>query len=103
MSEQHQSEQYWQISRVYAVLRRPEPALHHARRVLDICLRNGIGDWGLACAFEALARASAASGDGAQARHYTDQALAATENVADEEHRVLVLADLETIPGQPRY
>jgi hypothetical protein len=35
----------WQVSRVYTVLNRPEPALHHGQRVLDICLENGIGDW----------------------------------------------------------
>jgi hypothetical protein len=54
----------WQISRVYAVLRRSEPARYHAQRVLDICQDNGI---------------------------------------TDEEDRALVLADLETVPGQPRY
>jgi len=93
----------WQISRVYAVLGRAEPALHHAQRVLDICQDNDIRDWDLAFAFEALARAHAVAGDPAQARHYTDQALTAVSHIADEEDRALVLADLETIPGQPRY
>ncbi|HET9968989.1 MAG TPA: MerR family transcriptional regulator [Streptosporangiaceae bacterium] len=93
----------WQISRVYAVLGRPEPALHHARRVLDICQENGIGDWDLAFAHEALARAHAVAGDAAQARHYTDQALAAAKDIAEDAERQLVLADLETIPAQPRY
>ncbi len=93
----------WQISRVYAVLGRAEPALHHARRVLDICLENGIGDWDLAFAYEALARASAVVPDLDGARGYTDKALAAAEGIAEEEDRDLVLADLETIPGQPRY
>jgi len=37
-----------------------------------------------------------------QVREYTDQALAAAEDIAEDE-RELVLADLETIPGQPRY
>jgi DNA-binding transcriptional MerR regulator len=93
----------WLISRVYAVLGRAEPALHHARRVLDVCQENGIGDWDLAFAYEALARASAVSGNADQAREYTDQALAAAEDIAADEERDLVLADLETIPGQPRY
>ena len=93
----------WQISRVYAVLGRPEPALHHARRVLDICQENGIGDWDLAFAYEALARAHAVAGDAAQARHHTDQALAAAKDIAEDAERQLVLADLETIPHQPRY
>jgi DNA-binding transcriptional MerR regulator len=93
----------WLISRVYAVLERAEPALFHARRVLDVCQENGIGDFDLAFAYEALARASAVAGDAARAREYTDQALAAAEDVADDEDRDLVLADLETVPGQPRY
>jgi DNA-binding transcriptional MerR regulator len=93
----------WQISRVYTVLGRSEPALHHARRVLDICLENGIGDWDLAFAYEALARASSVAGDAGQARSYTDQALAAAKEIAEDGERAIVLADLETIPGQPRY
>jgi len=93
----------WQISRVYSVLGRGEPALHHARRVLELCQENGIGDWDLAFAYEALARAHAVAGDAAQARDWTDQALAAAEDIADDEDRDLVLADLETVPGQPRY
>jgi tetratricopeptide (TPR) repeat protein len=93
----------WQISRVYAVLGRAEPALHHARRVLELCQQNGIGDWDLAFAHEALARAYAVAGDAGQAREFTDRALTAAEDIADSEDRDLVLADLETIPGQPRY
>jgi tetratricopeptide (TPR) repeat protein len=93
----------WQISRVYAVLGRPEPALHHARRVLDLCQEHGIGDWDLAFGYEALARAYAIAGDIRQAREYTDKALAAAADIAGDEDRDLVLADLETIPGQPRY
>jgi DNA-binding transcriptional MerR regulator len=93
----------WQISRVYGVLGRGEPALHHARRVLDLCQENGIGDWDLAFAYEALARAHAVTGEPGRAREYTDQALAAAEDIAEDEDRDLLLADLETIPGQPRY
>lgn len=93
----------WQISRVHTVLGRAEPALHHARRVLDLCQENGIGDWDLAFAYEALARACAIAGDAGQAREYTDQALAAAEDIAEDAERELLLADLETIPGQPRY
>lgn len=93
----------WQISRVYTVLGRAEPALHHARRVLDLCQENGIRDWDLAFAYEALARACAIAGDVGQTREYTDQALAAAEDIAEDTERELLLADLETIPGQPRY
>jgi DNA-binding transcriptional MerR regulator len=93
----------WQVSRVYAVLGRGEPALHHAGRVLEICQENGYGDFDLAFAYEALARAHAVGGDATAAREYTDQALAAAEDITEADDRELVLADLETIPGQPRY
>lgn len=93
----------WQCSRVYAVLGRPEPCLHHAQRVLDLCVENGIGDFDLAFAYEALARGHAVAGDSEQARAYTEQALTAAEDIADDDDRGLVLSDLETIPGQARF
>jgi DNA-binding transcriptional MerR regulator len=93
----------WQVSRVYTVLGRGEPALHHARRVLEICRANAIGDWDLAFAYEALARASAVAGDKDQARAFTELALAAAEDIAEDEDRELVMTDLESIPGQPRF
>ena len=93
----------WQCSRVYAVLGRPEPALYHARRGLEICRAYGIGDWDLAYAYESLARAHAVAGDKDQARTWTEQALAAAEDIAQDEDRELVLTDLESIPAQPRF
>lgn len=93
----------WLCSRVHAVLQRSEPARYHAQRVLDLCRVNGIGDWDLAFAHESLARAHAVAGDSSAARAATEQALAAVEDIAEEDDRSLVLADLETIPGQPRF
>ncbi len=93
----------WQCSRVYAVLGRSEPALHHAQRYLDICTDNAIGDWDLAFAYEALARGHAVAGDIEKARAYTEQALAAAEDIADDEDRELLLTDLESIPGLARF
>ncbi|GAA1987845.1 MerR family transcriptional regulator [Kitasatospora viridis] len=93
----------WQCSRVYAVLGRAEPALHHARRGLELCQAHGTGDWDLAYAFESLARAHAVAGDREQARAWTEEALAAAEEIAQPEDRELLLSDLESIPGQPRF
>jgi len=53
----------WQIARVYTVLEREEPALYHAKLCLKITQNNNIGDFDLAFAHEALARASALAGD----------------------------------------
>lgn len=47
----------WQISRVYSVLGLGEPALHHAQHCHDICTEKKIGDFDMAFACEALARA----------------------------------------------
>jgi DNA-binding transcriptional MerR regulator len=93
----------WQCSRVYALLGRSEPCLHHAQRCLDICRENNIADWDLAFAYEALARGYAVAGDASRARECTEQALAAAEDIAEDEERELVLSDLETIPGQARF
>ena len=87
----------WQCSRVYAALRRPEPCLHHARRVLAICEEHGIGDWDLAFAHEALARAHAVAGDRSAARASLADARAAAENIADPEDRALLESDLAAI------
>ena len=71
--------------------------------MLDLCREHGIADWDLACAYEAMARSSAVAGDTAQAREYTELALAACGEVDDDEDRQQVLADLESIPNQDRF
>ena len=95
---QHAARSEWQVSRVYCVLNRPEPALHHARRVLDLCQRHGIGDWDLACAYEALARAHAIAGDYDEARRWLEQGRLACEDIAEDDDRDIIAADLDTIP-----
>lgn len=95
---EHAARSEWQISRVYCVLARPGPALHHAQRVLDICQRHHIGDWDLAFAYEALARANAVAGNTAEARRWLEQARLASEDIAEDEDRTILLGDLETIP-----
>jgi DNA-binding transcriptional MerR regulator len=87
----------WQVSRMYAVLGRGEPALWHARRCLEICEENGIGDWDLAFAFEALARASRVAGDQAGRDTYLAQARHAATQIKEDEDRQLLEADLATV------
>ncbi len=88
----------WQCSRVYAVLGRAEPALWHARRTLEIFEANGIGDWDLAFAYEALARASAVAGEVADRDRYLGLAREAATRIADDEDRRLLEADLASLP-----
>jgi hypothetical protein len=85
----------WQVSRVYAVLGRGEPALWHAQRCLDLCTEHGFVDWDLAYAHEAMARAYAVLGDAdAVARHL---AAAREVEIAEDDDRELVEKDLATI------
>ncbi len=72
-------------------------------RVLALCTENGIADWDLAFAYEAIARADAVAGRPDDARRATDQALVAAQAIEEDEDRDSLMADLETIPGQPRY
>jgi len=69
--------------------------------VLEICQHNGIGDWDLGFAYEALARAHAVAGDSEEARRYLE--LATNTEIAEEDDRELLESDLETIhvPGTP--
>jgi hypothetical protein len=87
----------WQVSRVYAVTGRAEPALHHARLCLEICEEHGIGDFDLAFAHEALARAHVVAGDGGAAAEHERLAHAAAADIAEAENRELLLADLDTL------
>jgi len=88
----------WQCSRVYATLRRPEPALFHARLALAICEENEIGDFDIAFAYEALARAHAIAGESDEAVRWLEQARKACAGVAKDEDRQVVLGDLDTVP-----
>ncbi len=87
----------WQCSRVYAVLGRSEPALWHARRCLSLCEEHGIGDFDLAFAHEAIARALRVAGDHAGADESLARAREAAASIAEEEDRELLLSDLATI------
>jgi tetratricopeptide (TPR) repeat protein len=88
----------WMISHVYAVLNQPEPALHYAQRCLQICLDNQIGDFDLAYAYEAMARALAAKGDLAEAGKYLSLAKEAGEQIKNDEDKRIFVGDFETGP-----
>lgn len=88
----------WQCSRVYAVLGRSEPALHHARRCLEIAEAHGFRDWRIASAYEALARASAIAGDRAAAEEWKAKARSALDTIEDPEDREVVEQDLARLP-----
>ena len=89
----------WQCSRMYTVLGRAEPALHHAQRCLEICesAPEALEEWDLPFAYEALARAHAVAGDAAEAQRYVARARELAAAVIDEDDRGLIESDLATI------
>lgn len=88
----------WQCARVYSVLGRAEPALHHARRCAEIAAAADVPDWLVASSHEALSRAYALAGDRAAAAAELARAREAVARVADPEDRQLVESDLAGIP-----
>jgi DNA-binding transcriptional MerR regulator len=87
----------WQCSRVYAVLGRAEPAMWHAQRCRALCEEHGIGDFDIAFAHEAIARAARVGGDRATADAALLRARELAAQIAGDEDRELVLSDLATI------
>ena len=87
----------WQVSHVYAILGREEPATFHARRCLELCKAHGIGDFSLAYAYEALARADALAGRRTDFRKHVEAARVAGDGIEEKEDREKFLADLATV------
>ncbi|MCJ2555594.1 MAG: hypothetical protein LN415_00570 [Candidatus Thermoplasmatota archaeon] len=89
----------WQISRVYSVLNKPESALHHAKKCLSICKESDIGDFDIAFAYEATARANAVAGEQAEAEKYIKLGKEAGEQIAEKGNKDYFFSELKTIPG----
>jgi hypothetical protein len=87
----------WQISRVYSVLKRSEPAIYHAKRCLEICKENNIRDFDIAFAYEAMARAHAIAGQKAKCEKYVQLAKEAGEQIEKKEDRDYFFSELKTI------
>jgi tetratricopeptide (TPR) repeat protein len=85
-----------QCARVYSALGRPEAALHHALRALELAREGGDGfeDWDLATALEVVARAHLAAGNRTEAKHYAELAESELDKVAEPEDREIIGSQL---------
>jgi hypothetical protein len=90
----------WQISHVYALLGRAEPALHHARACMRIVERHAIEGFDCGIAHEALARAYLVTGDMSSAREHARSARSIAATIEDAEDRAKLRADLATLPQE---
>lgn len=73
----------------------------NAQRCLDHCLGNGIGDWDLAFAYEALARAHRAAGNEEGHRRSLELARDAGATIEQAEDRELLERDLAELGASP--
>jgi hypothetical protein len=90
---------HWLCSHVYAVLGRPEPALHHAERCLALVqgVPEEMEDFDLPSAYEGLARAYAAAGLGDEARRFAELGRAEAAKIADAEDREHLESQLASV------
>ena len=87
----------WQVSRVYALCHRIEPCLYHAKRCLKVTLDNGLKDFDLAFAYEAMARACDLAGDADERAKYSSLAEEAGAEISEPGDREYFISELKTI------
>ncbi|HXF84345.1 MAG TPA: hypothetical protein VNK49_03070 [Anaerolineales bacterium] len=86
---------YWQVSRVYNLIKQP----HNARTygLLALKYANGLSPFLKAYAHETLARAEMLAGNRVIMRVHLEKAYELAEQIENEEEKQLLLKDLETI------
>jgi DNA-binding transcriptional MerR regulator len=87
----------WQCARVYSVLERFEPAMHHAQRCLELATENDLGAFDVGVAHEAIARAYHVTGDASKVASHVALAENEAAKITDAEDRKILLDDLESL------
>ena len=88
---------YWQVSRVYALLRQAENARVYGQLCLKASQEEGVLPFYLGYAYEALARVEMVAGNREKMADYLRQAFQVAERVSDPEEKKMLLDDLSTI------
>jgi hypothetical protein len=85
----------YMISRVCSAMKRAEPAMFHAKRCQQIVEELGVGDFDLAFAYEAMARAFATAKDSKNCKEYKKMAQKATDDIEGSEDRKICQGELD--------
>lgn len=88
---------YWQVSRVFALLRQADNARHYGELCLEASLKEGVPAYHLGTAYEALARAEQVASNWEKVEHFLAQARQVADSLADPEEKKMLLSDLATI------
>lgn len=87
----------WQISRVYSLVGLGESALYHGKQALKYCLEHQIGNFDLAFAYEAIARAYNVLGNVVERNVTIEKAIQASYDIAKQGDRTYFDSELKTI------
>jgi tetratricopeptide (TPR) repeat protein len=87
----------WQVSRIYALLGRADPARQYGQVSLQLSRDAGDFPFYQGYAFEALARAESIGRDPKKMEEYLQKALELSEKIPDPDDKEQFLADLATI------
>ncbi len=87
----------WQIARVYTLAGQAENARRYGQMCLEVSQNPDMPPFYLGYAYEALARAESLGGDRQVVKALVMEGKRLAEQVAEEEDRSLLLADLDTI------
>jgi tetratricopeptide (TPR) repeat protein len=88
---------FWQLSRIYVLLRQPENALRYGKLCLDASQEMDIEPFYLAYAHEAISRAELAAGHLEEAQAHLNAARILSDEVKDKEDRASLVKDLDAI------
>jgi DNA-binding transcriptional MerR regulator len=88
----------WQCARVYAVLGRAEPALHHGRRSLALAEEYELSPFDVGCGHEAIARAHSVAGARSDVAAHLELGYAVLDKISDGEESELLKSDLDSVP-----
>jgi len=95
-TEKNHARGEWQISRVYAALKRYASSAHHAQLYMDACKMHDFDDWDLPFAHEGLAR-SLVTNDSEKAKKHLAEARNIGEQIKKEEDRQWLHTNLDEI------
>ncbi|HSB67199.1 MAG TPA: hypothetical protein VLD65_11515 [Anaerolineales bacterium] len=88
---------YWQVSRVFALMRQSENARHYGELCLQASKEEGVGAFYRGYAYEALARAEMVAGNEDEMEKHLIQAHQIAAELTDPEEKKMLLRDLAKI------
>jgi hypothetical protein len=93
----------YMISRVFAHMKKGEPAVHHANKMLELAKKaekedsENWGDFDMPFVFEATAKAHAAAGNKAECKEFKKKSQDLIDKLADEQDRQICQGELDKV------